>query len=245
MTDTHPRTAYAAWHRQLAGQEGTLGAPDAIWHKMVRRRLGEIRGMNVAEIGCGRGDFAIFLAGLGARVTALDFSADAIDIARERAALTGVDVDFRVGDAQDTGLPSGAFDLVVSCECIEHVPEPKKMAAELFRICRPGGRAIVTTPSYLNGMLVAWAYSIVTRKPINTGAGVQPHENFFLFPLVRRMLARAGFRVIDTESRIFQLALLPRLDPARLRVVEFRHDVFNRLFRPFGLHFLYEMRRPA
>jgi 2-polyprenyl-3-methyl-5-hydroxy-6-metoxy-1,4-benzoquinol methylase len=242
---TESREAYAAWHRKQAGQEGALGAPDATWHRMVRRRLGEVRGLRVAEIGCGRGDFAIYLAGLGARVTALDFSAEAIAIARERAALTGTAVDFLVADAQDTKLPSAAFDLVVSCECIEHVPEPDKMAAELFRICRPGARAIVTTPSYLNGMLIAWAYSLLTRTPINTGAGVQPHENFFLFPFVRRMLARAGFEVVETESRIFQLALLPRVDPAKLRVVEFRHDLLNRVFRPFGLHFLYDMRRPA
>ena len=240
MSDT--REAYEAWHRNLASQEGPQGTPDATWHKMVLRRLGSVAGLSVAEIGCGRGDFAIHLASLGARVTALDFSAEAIDIARARARLAGVDVDFRVGDAQDTQLPSASFDLVVSCECLEHVPEPTRMASELRRICRPAARCIVTTPSYLNGMLIAWAWSLLRGKPINTGAGVQPRENFFLYFVVRRMLEKSGFRVQYLESRIFVFGLLPRVDPARLRVNEFHSPILNRLFRPVGLHFLYDMR---
>lgn len=240
MTET--RDAYERWHRELAAQEGALGAPDATWHRLVLRRLGPVEGLKVAEIGCGRGDFAIHLARLGARVTALDFSAAAIDVAKERARATGVDVDFIVGDAQETGLPAAEFDLVISCECMEHVPQPRRMAAELHRICRAGGRCIITTPSYLNGMLVAWAWSVVRRQPINTGAGVQPHENFFLSFVVRRMLERAGFTIVDMESRIFVFGLLPRVDPAKLRVDEFRSPRLNRIFRPFGLHFLYDMR---
>lgn len=245
MTDHRTRDAYAAWHRTLGAREGAHGAPDATWHRMVLRRLGSVEGLRIAEVGCGRGDFAIELARRGGIVTALDFSADAIAIARERSDASGVAVEFLVRDAQRTGLPSAAFDLVVSCECLEHVPQPSAMAAELHRICRPGGRAILTTPSYLNGMLIAWAWSLLTRKPINTGAGVQPHENFFLYFRVRRMLERAGFEITDLESRIFVFGLLPRVDPARLRVDEFRHDALNRLFRPFGLHFLYDMRRRA
>jgi 2-polyprenyl-3-methyl-5-hydroxy-6-metoxy-1,4-benzoquinol methylase len=235
------RDAYARWHRELAEREGTFGAPDATWHKMVLRRLGSVAGLRVAEIGCGRGDFAIHLARQGAQVTALDFSAEAIEVARERAKIAGVAVEFLVGDAQDTRLPSGAFDLVISCECLEHVPEPRRMAAELRRICRDGGRCILTTPSYLNGMLIAWMWSIVRRKPINTGAGVQPHENFFLYFNVHRMLRRAGFQIDAMESRIFVFGLLPRVNPARLRVTEFRSPILNRLLRPFGLHFLYDM----
>ncbi len=242
MMDEDIRPAYDAWHRELAAKEGIAGAPDATWHRMVLRRLGPVEGLNIAEIGCGRGDFSIHLASLGARVTALDFSAQAIEVGRERARLAGVEVDFRVGDGQDTQLPSAAFDLVISCECLEHVPEPERMAGELRRICHPEGRCILTTPSYLNGMLIAWAWSLLRGKPINTGAGVQAHENFFVYFLVRSMLEKAGFRIADLESRIFVFALLPRVNPAKLRVNEFRSPALNRLFRPVGLHFLYDMR---
>jgi 2-polyprenyl-3-methyl-5-hydroxy-6-metoxy-1,4-benzoquinol methylase len=241
LTDSS-RRAYDTWHRALGAQEGTSGAPDAIWHRMVLRRVGDVRGLSVAEIGCGRGDFAIHLARLGARVTAVDLSPEAISIARRRAIEAGVQVDFRVADAQENGLPPASFDLVISCECLEHVPQPPRMAAELRRICKTDGRCLVTTPSYLNGMLIAWGWSLMRRRPINTGAGVQPIENFFLYWIVGRMLKKAGFRVVDFQSRIFVFGLLPRVNPARLRVNEFRSRTLNRLFRPFGLHFLYDMK---
>src|SRR5438132_1300150 len=113
---------------------------------MVRERLGDVAGLKVAEVGCGRGDFAIELAQRGASVTALDFSEEAVAIAKERARELETSVAFLVADAQQTGLPSSAFDLVISCECMEHVETPARMAAELHRICKPGGRCLLTTP---------------------------------------------------------------------------------------------------
>jgi SAM-dependent methyltransferase len=239
---TDPESDYDRWHRTLAEKEGSAHEAGAIWYRMVRARLGDLRGARVVEVGCGRGDFAIELARAGAVVTALDFSAEAISVARARAIEAGVAVEFFVGDAQAIDLPSESFDIVISCECMEHVEHPGRMALELRRICKPEGRCILTTPSLLNGLLIARAWSFITGRPLDTGAGVQPRENFFLFFRVKRLLARAGFEVVELESRVFQFLLLPRVDPARLRVVEFKRPLLNRLFRPFGVHFLYDMR---
>jgi 2-polyprenyl-3-methyl-5-hydroxy-6-metoxy-1,4-benzoquinol methylase len=211
---------------------------------MVRGRLGNLKGLRVLEVGCGRGAFAIELARSGARVTALDVSTAAIEVARQRAERANVDVDWLVSDARSIGLPDASFDLVVSCECLEHVLEPEAMALELFRLCRPGGRCLLTTPSYLNGYVIAWIMSWILSRPFNSGAGVQPHESFFLFFRVRKMLKMVGFRVIAEDSRIFQWLLLPRVAPAKLRVVAFRYGWQNRLARPFGLHFLFDLSRP-
>ncbi len=242
-----PLRDYNSWHRGLADAEDTAGggAADAIWHRMGKRRLGDLRGARIAEVGCGRGSFALEMARAGANVTAIDRSEAAVAIGIERARRAGVAVSFVCADAQCTGLRGATFDLVISFECLEHVPQPARMAGELFRILKPGGRCLLTTPSYLNGQLIAWAYSWLTGRPLNSGAGVQPHESFFLFFLVRRILERAGFVIQETDSRVFRFLLLPRVDPAHLQVVEFRHDLMNRLFRPFGLHFLFDMKRPG
>lgn len=239
--------AYDAWHEALGRQEGDAGNESAmgIWYEMVRPRLGPLEGLKVIEVGCGRGAFAIELARQGAVVTALDFSRTAVQIGRNRAAREGVTVNFIEADAQNTNLPSKEFDLVISCECMEHVPNPDAMAFELFRILKPGGRCLLTTPSYFNGTLLAWAMDWIRKRPHNSGAGIQPHENFFLYFLVRRTLKKAGFRIKSYESRMFQWLLLPRTDPARLRTVRFKSGTMNLLARPFGLHFLYEMARPS
>jgi 2-polyprenyl-3-methyl-5-hydroxy-6-metoxy-1,4-benzoquinol methylase len=239
---------YDAWHAHRSSQEGVRqnGQPKlATWHQMVIPRLGDIGGLRVAEIGCGRGDFSIYLARLGAEVTALDFSAQAIAVAKQRAAQHDVDINWHVGDAMAVPFDEDAFDLVVTCECLEHVLEPQRMARELYRICKPGGRVLLTTPSYCNGQIIGWIHSWVTRRPNNSGSGVQPYENLFFFFLVKRMLRRAGFAVEGTTSRVFQFLLLPHVAPAKLRLEQFKRDCLNRLFRPLGLHFLYELRKPS
>lgn len=248
MSGTEP--AYDAWHRQLGAREATERGDQVLdlrstWHRLLLARLGDVRGLRVAEVGCGRGDLSIHLAQLGARPTAVDVSSAALEIGRRRALAANVEVEWLHADAQQTGLPGGAFDLVVSCECLEHVEHPDLMARELFRLTKPGGRCLLTTPSYLNGRLLAWVRHWLTGRPLNTGAGVQPRENFFLYPLVRRRLRRAGFGIVETEGRLLPLLLLPGVNPARLCVERVQWRWAERLAMPFFLHLIYDLRRPV
>jgi SAM-dependent methyltransferase len=86
------------------------------------------------------------------RYTVCDIDERAIRVARELHGdrLKGADV-IRVGEP----LPyaSGAFDLVVSMDVIEHLDDPEPWAREAFRVLRPGGRLFLTTPNYGSGSL--------------------------------------------------------------------------------------------
>jgi ubiquinone/menaquinone biosynthesis C-methylase UbiE len=178
------------------------------------------------------------------QITALDFSGAAIDIAKQRAAAAGSKVEFVQGDAQSLPFASDSFDLIVSCECMEHVPEPPAMAREMHRVLRPGGAYALTTPSQLNGMIMAWAHSKMTGRAYNSGAGVQPHENFYFFWNVRSYLQQAGLSVDRMESSTYQWLLLPRVAPARLCTPHFANPLAKALAFPFGLHFSFFGRRP-
>ena len=237
---------YDHWHAHRLSEEGHDVHDEsrfACWHQMVIPRLGDLTGLQVAEIGCGRGNFAIYLAKRGASVTAMDFSAAAIEIAKERSATEQVNVNWLVGDAANIPLESQRFDLVISCECMEHVPNHRGMMKELARICRPGGRLILTTPSQLNGQLIGWLKAWLSRRPYNSGSGVQPHENFFFTWTILRSLRDAGFQTTFRDARIFQLLLLPRVNPASLRITHISSRWLRNIFMIFGLHQLYEARR--
>src|SRR6185503_8546543 len=95
---------------------------------------------------------------------------------------------FCVEDAQALSFESASFDFVVSCECMEHVPQPALMAREIARVLKPGGGFVITTENYFNGMILGWLNAWLRRQPFDSGSGVQPHENFFLFWRVRRIL---------------------------------------------------------
>jgi SAM-dependent methyltransferase len=51
-----------------------------------------------------------------------------------------------VGAGADTGLPSGAFDLVICTQVLEHVPDPRSVLLEIRRIMKPGGSLIASAP---------------------------------------------------------------------------------------------------
>ena len=240
------RGKYAAWHHQLATYEFASKDLHHPWHLTVARLLPDLRGQKVLEVGCGRGDFAVWLAGKFSQteVNAVDFSVEAIHIAKSRAVSSGALVKFAVNDAESLAFRDCSFDYVISCECMEHVADPFRMASEIYRVLRPGGRFILTTENYFNGMILAWLQTWLLGKPFDSGSGVQPRENFFVFWKVENILRKGGLTVESRESNHFQWLLLPRIDPNKLCTNDFTSPFLKSLFRPFGRHFTFCGMRP-
>lgn len=102
------------------------------------RRLGSPG--RALDIGAAGGGNTRVLAAHGWRTLAGDFSAAAVRIARDR----GVDAVHL--DARHLPLASGQFDLVTAFEILEHIAEDDRAAAEIRRVLRPGGTALITVP---------------------------------------------------------------------------------------------------
>jgi SAM-dependent methyltransferase len=96
----------------------------------------------VLELGCGQGRNAVYMAGLGCRVDAVDFSSEAIAQAKERAGQVGRQVNFRCCSIFDTEIADGAYDLVYDSGCFHHLPphRRKSYVALVQRALKPGGR---------------------------------------------------------------------------------------------------------
>ena len=111
------------------------------------------RGVRLLDVACGAGQTAIPAAKTGARVTGVDIASNLIEAARKQAALEGLHVQFDDGDAENLPYPEGAFDVVISLIGAMFAPRPEKVASELARVCRSGGRLYMAnwTP---DGMVV-------------------------------------------------------------------------------------------
>jgi SAM-dependent methyltransferase len=204
--------AYDRWHVEQVGFEEPT--PTAAWHEMAKEQLGDVRGLRVLEIGCGAGAFAKYLAGQGAEVTAADFSPSAVELASQ---LAGPLVRTLVADIQNLPFDDESFDLVVSLETLEHVPNPDQGLSELVRVTRIGGRLIVTTPNYLSLLGLYRAYLRLRGRRF-TEAGQPINQPLLLVARVRK-LSRLGCRVDTVDGRVHFLPL-PRNRTLRLDFLE-------------------------
>jgi len=95
----------------------------------------------VLEFGCGNGRNATYLASLGCAVDAVDFSAQAISWAKERAARAGVAATFQCCSIFDAQFAAGSYDFVYDCGCFHHLPPHRRQdyVRLVARALRPGG----------------------------------------------------------------------------------------------------------
>ena len=100
-------------------------------------------GTRMLDVACGAGQIAIPAARAGVRVTGIDIASNLIEQARARATAEGVDIRFDEGDAEMLPYEDASFDLVVSLIGAMFAPRPERVAAELVRVCRPGGRIVM------------------------------------------------------------------------------------------------------
>jgi SAM-dependent methyltransferase len=139
-------------------------------------KFGILRGDELLDVGCGRGDFLRAWQG-NCRAWGLDQDPQAEDIDR---------VDLMSGrwPWPDTGV-----DVVFSKSVIEHLPDPGRFLKETYRVLRPGGRIIVMTPDWRTYM----------RTFYDDYTHVRPYDRVSLADL----LTAAGFWCVEVE-RIYQ-----------------------------------------
>ena len=97
-------------------------------------------GERVLDVATGSGNAALAAARRYCEVTGVDYVPALLEKGRERASVEGLPVDFREGDAEDLPFPDAAFDVTLSCVGVMFAPDQEKAAAELLRVCRPGGK---------------------------------------------------------------------------------------------------------
>ena len=108
-------------------------------------------GMSLLDVGCGPGTLTADLARRVAPgpVTAVEHTADALDLARAEIAAQGVSgVRFVTADAHALDLADGSFDVVHAHQVLQHLADPVQALKEMRRVCRPGGILAVRDSDY-------------------------------------------------------------------------------------------------
>jgi SAM-dependent methyltransferase len=96
-------------------------------------------GTRVLDVACGTGNTALPAARSGGLVTGVDIAPNLLEQARKRAAAERLEILFQEGDAEQLPVGDEAFDVVLTMFGAMFAPRPERVAAELIRVCRPGG----------------------------------------------------------------------------------------------------------
>ena len=228
------QTEYDVWHQRVFESDPEHQDASSPWYQLVREKIGLVSGLRVLEVACGRGGFVTELAGAAARVTGCDFSFSALCVARRKIAEASSDSPVALvhGDVRQLPFADDSFDVIVSCETIEHVPDVRMAILEMHRVTRPGGKLFLTTPNYLNLTGLYELYARARRRKRNDD---QPFDRRQCFPQIRRWIRGAGWKILGTDGTVHQF-LLPGRSPVRLEGVESNRTV-RRLLSPFALHY--------
>lgn len=127
----------ATW---MAGDFGLIAKSYESGAAEFVHRLRLVPGIRVLDVACGTGNLTLPAARTGAEVIGVDIAPNLLDQARTRAEAEGLNARFDEGDAEKLPYPDASFDAVISMFGVMFAPRPELSAAELLRVCRPGGR---------------------------------------------------------------------------------------------------------
>jgi SAM-dependent methyltransferase len=109
-------------------------------HQAVLERVDPQPGERVLDLACGTGAIPELVAPRGVEVVGIDIAPALIEQAKERAAERGLEIEYRVGDAEALDLEDASFDVVTSTCGVMFAPDHAAVARELARVTKPGGR---------------------------------------------------------------------------------------------------------
>ena len=166
-----------------------------------------VGGARVLDLGCGTAGTGVAFALAGASTVGLDHSPRMLRLASMRAGDEGVSLALVEGDVRALPFRSGAFDVCICDQVIEHVQGYPCLVAEAFRILRPGGLLLLSAPHRLaireghTGLLFAswlphtWAERYATLRGRRMPG--EPWDVWLELPwTVRRRLREAGFQEV-------------------------------------------------
>ncbi|HET9078292.1 MAG TPA: class I SAM-dependent methyltransferase [Acidimicrobiales bacterium] len=214
------------WSRRAAGWDHSSMPGMEKIATAVMTYAGDVDGRDVVDLGCGSGQLTLRLAERARSVVAVDFSAEMLDLLRERAEASGLDnVEGVRSSLQALDLPARSVDVVVTNYALHHLRHPEKAALvrRMVTWLRPGGLLVIGDMMFGLGsdadsrqIIAGKVRSIARRGPagwwriLKNGwkLVVSREECPAPIEMWERMLREAGFESVRSERVVAEAAVV-------------------------------------
>jgi SAM-dependent methyltransferase len=199
-----------------------------------KRLSGLPAGARVADLGCGSGVFTELLRRAGYQSIGLDISSKLVALGRRK--YPGLEL--IEGDAENLPFETASLDGVLLSGLVHHFPDPRRLAAEVQRVLKPGGRFVAFDPNRMNPFM--WLYRD-RSSPFYSSVGVTENERPILARKVADIFRDKGFSVqSDFLAGLAYRYVASRRTRVLLPIYNFIDNVLFNLvilkpFRPFVL----------
>jgi SAM-dependent methyltransferase len=189
------------------------------------RRLPIRPGADLLDVGCGAGQLSLIAARAGMRVTGCDIATNWLAQARRSAAAEGLTIAFEEGDVEALPYENATFDAVVTLISAMFAPRPELVAAELIRVCRPGG--IIAMANWTGPGFVGQMFKIIATHIAPSG---MPSPLLWGDEQTVRERLRSGVASLECSRHLYELSY--PFSPAD--VVEFFRESYGPMTRAFA-----------
>jgi 2-polyprenyl-6-hydroxyphenyl methylase / 3-demethylubiquinone-9 3-methyltransferase len=171
--------SYADLWWDPAGKMGTLHTINPLRVSFIMDNP-QIPQPRILDVGCGGGILSEALAEAGARVTGIDLSPTAIEVARDHARENQLSIDYLLVPVEEYAQAHPAqFDAVIGLEMLEHVPRPDQVIGACARALKPGGTAVFSS---INRSLKSFLFAILIGEYL---IGLLPRGSHSYTKLIR------------------------------------------------------------
>ena len=167
------------------------------------------KGEKILDIGFGSGIILKMLVKKECDTYGIDISSEAVEYIKK----TNKKAKVKVCDAEKPDFPDNSFDKVICSEVIEHLEKPENLLKEVYRILKPKGTFIISTPNYLSHYgILEWLYDKTKMHEMEVELGKQHISRFNYFSL-KKAMKKQGFKIKKYGSFLILSIIISYISP--------------------------------